>query len=213
MSEPHPHSGQPLDFQGSSPGEGVELEKHWMAALQERDESAFQNLFRQFGERAFAVCLRVLRDRQAAEDVLSEVFWQIWEHPERYDSSRSSPRTYILLVARSRAIDRLRSLGRQGELVCYKQVPYLETNSTDRIPSPVDQTREEEEARLIRKALEELGTSQRTALELSFFEGLSHQQIAERMETPLGTIKSRIRQGLIHLRTRLSSKFPERSQL
>lgn len=212
MSDFRPESGQPTAPGESDPPADGEADLRWMAALQDKDESAFQNLLRQYGSRAFAVCLWVLCDRQAAEDVLSEVFWEIWQNPDRYDSSRSSPQTYILLIARSRSIDRLRILGRQSKFVSDNSAPYLESNSIDPIGSPVDKISKKEEAQLVRSALGGLNTTEREVLELSFFEGLSHQQISDRLHSPLGTVKSRIRQGLRHLRAKLSSTFPERNQ-
>lgn len=212
MSEFRPESGLPLAPEEVVTPAGEDLGVRWMIALKKQDESAFQNLLRQFGGKAFAVCLRILCDQQAAEDVLSEVFWEIWQNPERYDSSRSSPQTYILLIARSRAIDRLRSLGRKGSLVVDNLAPYLESNSVDPIGSPEDKISTKEESQLVRTALGRLNVTEREVLELSFFEGLSHQQIADRLQSPLGTVKSRIRQGLSHLRAKLSSTFPERNQ-
>lgn len=212
MSDFRRKSGQTTAPEESDTPADGEVELRWMAALQDKDESALQNLLRQFGSRAFAVCLRVLCDRQVAEDVLSEVFWEIWQNPDRYDSSRSSPQTYILLIARSRAIDRLRSLGRQGKLVSDNLAPHLESKSVDPIGSPEDKTSTKEEAQLVQTALRRLKTTEREVLELSFYEGLSHQQIADRLQSPLGTVKSRIRQGLSHLRAKLYSSFPERNQ-
>lgn len=187
-----------------------QLEVAWMAALCEGDESAFLELYRAYGDRVLAVCLRVLHDLHTAEDVLSEVFWEIWRHPERYDSSRSTPQTYLLMVARSRAIDRLRESARRAKTISAAGVfaPEVGVIKPDNLPEA--SVHRQEEKHLVRRALQNLDAPQRQVLELAFFGGLSHQEIATHLDSPLGTVKSRIRQGLIHLRSKLSSTFPER---
>jgi RNA polymerase sigma-70 factor, ECF subfamily len=184
----------------------------WMSALRQRDEAAFLQLFRQYGEQVLAVCMRILHDRHAAEDVLSEVFWEIWREPQRYDSSRSTPQTYLLMVARSRSIDRLRESGRRARVLAEATTAAKACDTIASVHLPESKLNLQEERVLIRSAIETLDANQRKVLELAFFEGMSHQQIAEFLDHPLGTVKSRIRQGLIHLRARLASTFPERYQ-
>ena len=184
----------------------------WMAALRIGDEEAFLQLYRQYGEHVLAVCLRILHDRHVAEDVLSEIFWEIWRHPERYDSSRSTPQTYLLMVARSRAIDRLRELSRRAKVIVDAGAAQLADGKITLHDLPQTAASQQEEKHLVLAAVDCLDANQRQVLELAFFKGLSHQQIAEHLNHPLGTVKSRIRQALIHLRTKLSSAFPERFQ-
>ena len=184
----------------------------WMAALRTGDVEAFLQLYRQYGEHVLAVCLRILHDRHVAEDVLSEIFWEIWRHPERYDSSRSTPQTYLLMVARSRAIDRLRELSRRARVIVGARATQLTDGKITLSDLPEASANRQEEKQLVRAAVDGLDAHQRQVLELAFFQGLSHQQIAEHLNHPLGTVKSRIRQALIHLRTKLSSAFPERFQ-
>lgn len=183
-----------------------------MSALRTGDEEAFLQLYRQYGEHVLAVCLRILHDRHVAEDVLSEIFWEIWRHPDRYDSSRSTPQTYLLMVARSRAIDRLRELTRRGKVIVDAGAAQLTDGKIALHDLPEKSASQQEEKHLVLAAVDCLDANQRQVLELSFFQGLSHQQIAEHLNHPLGTVKSRIRQALIHLRTKLSSSFPERFQ-
>jgi RNA polymerase sigma-70 factor, ECF subfamily len=182
----------------------------WMAALRTGDEEAFLQLYRQYGENVLAVCLRILHDRHVAEDVLSEIFWEIWRHPDRYDSSRSTPQTYLLMVARSRAIDRLRELSRRAKVIVDAGAAQLADGKITPHDLPETVASQQEEKHLVLAAVDGLDANQRQVLELAFFKGLSHQQIAEHLNHPLGTVKSRIRQALIHLRTKLSSTFPER---
>jgi RNA polymerase sigma-70 factor (ECF subfamily) len=113
------------------------------------------------------------------------------------------------MVARSRAIDRLRELGRRAKAVCNAVTA---GQLSDMVPSrdgPEASTYRQEEKQLVRSALESLDFNQRQVLELAFFGGMSHQQIASRLDHPLGTVKSRIRQGLIHLRAKLAASFAE----
>lgn len=166
------------------------------------DLSAFRRFFRRNVAEVFAVCQRILRNRQDAEDVVSEVFLEVWNKRDRYDSSRATPRSYLLIVARSRAIDRYRSRqSRNGPQA--SSISYID--ESDIAGSEVC---EEPDAKLIRaeseqdaaRALADLDQPQRQVMELSFYEGLSHAQIASRLDIPLGTVKSHIRRGLAKLR-------------
>jgi RNA polymerase sigma-70 factor (ECF subfamily) len=199
------NSAHPLNKQ-------FEQEIGWMAALRQGDEAAFLKLYRAYGDRVLAVCLRILHDLHMAEDVLSEVFWEIWRHPERYDSSRSTPQTYLLMVARSRAIDRLREVGRRARTVSSASAFAPDEAKSPFAEQPDQTVNRHEEKHLVHNALQHLDESQRQVLELAFYGGLSHQQIAKHLDSPLGTVKSRIRQGLIHLRNKLNATFPERHQ-
>jgi RNA polymerase sigma-70 factor (ECF subfamily) len=145
-----------------------------------------------------ALCRRILADPTEAEDAALDSFVQLWERSDRYDPSRASPLTYLLTIARSRAIDRLRAR-RRG------LVPVDWTDETLPVPgssppSAYDAALETEQRERVQAALRALGERERRAVELSFYHGLSHREIAERLVLPLGTVKTRIRQGLIRLR-------------
>lgn len=168
-----------------------------------RDVAAMQGLFNRYAPLMLAVSRRVLRDAQEAEDVVNEVFLELWVKPDRFAPERGAPRSYLLLVTRSRSIDRLRSRrsGTSGRTL---------TGDTPEaaapIPGPSDAAEANEMQKLVRELLEELPESQRHAVQMSFFDGLSHQQIADKTEQPLGTVKGRIRQGLIRLRESMRTK-------
>ena len=174
-------------------GDDVELFEQVLAG----SIDAFRVFYRSFAPEALALCMRILRNRQEAEDVVSEVFFEMWSNREKYDRNRSNPRSYLLLLARSRSIDRLRKL---------KRTPHMET-SNDRLTAVSDVSPSQdpfhEEARF---AIEKLEGIQRQTIELAFFEGLSHTEISELLSVPLGTIKSHIRRGLIKLRNILHHK-------
>jgi RNA polymerase sigma-70 factor (ECF subfamily) len=148
-------------------------------------------LYDRYSSIVYSVALRVLGDTGRAEDVLQEVFMQLWRNPGVFDSSRGNLGAWLAVIARNRAIDLIR-----------KRQP--ETDIADVIVSvEPDMAGDAERARAMEKvrgALEDMPTAQRSALEMAYFEGLTHTEIAAKTGEPLGTIKTRIRAGLLALR-------------
>ena len=148
-------------------------------------------LYDRYSSIVYAVALRVLGDTGAAEDVVQEVFLQLWRNPGAFDSSRGNLGAWLAVIARNRAIDGLR-----------KRRP--ETDIADMVVSvEPDMAGDAERARVVEKVRGALGTmptAQRSALEMAYFEGLTHIEIAAKTGEPLGTIKTRIRTGLLALR-------------
>jgi RNA polymerase sigma-70 factor (ECF subfamily) len=177
-----------------------------MAAIARGEVAAFERLYEQHAGAVLAICDRILRDRSEAEDVLEEVFWEVWQRRDRYDASRAAPLPYLMTLSRSRALDRLRFRRRREGV-------WLTSHGADPIgesPSlagpgadPFRDALAVERRSAIDRALGELPESHRHAVELNFFEGLSHREIADRLGDPLGTVKTRIRQGLLALRKTL----------
>jgi len=170
------------------------------AALIERiargDADALAALYDRHAPRVLGLTSRILGDRDEAEDVLQEVFLQVWRSPARFDAARGSAVTWLLILARSRAIDRLRSLRRRGH---DRQVPI----DDHPIASGEDLERGAENAQegaAVRRALEALPPDQRRALELAYFDGYTQSEIAQMTGAPLGTVKTRLRQGMMKLR-------------
>ncbi|HEV2292484.1 MAG TPA: sigma-70 family RNA polymerase sigma factor [Tepidisphaeraceae bacterium] len=161
------------------------------------DVAALETLYNRYSPMVFALCARVVGDKTEAEDVLIDVFSQIWTRRTQFDPARGAPLTYILTIARSRALDRRRS--RRGRPVLDDAAA---ASSAAGAPSdgPVGRLLAGEDALRVRAALAQLDEGPRRAIELSFLEGLTHAQIAEKLDRPLGTIKTIIRQGLIRLR-------------
>jgi len=162
------------------------------------DQGAAAVLYDRHARALYSLILRILGDETEAEDVLQEVFVQAFRQAGRYDASRGVVAAWLLMMARSRAIDRLRARrsrveGRTGEVQVLNDVP-------DAKPDVASAMLDEERTRLVREALAELPLLQRMAIELAYYEGLSHTEIAERLEQPLGTVKTRIRLGLLKLR-------------
>ena len=169
-----------------------------------RDAEAFRVFFRRYAPDVMRVCLRVLRNRQDAEDVLSEVFLEIWNRFEQYDSDRGTLKAYISMIARSRAIDRLRSLSRSpSTLLSLAATPDDDHPISTEHVAALEEIESQDQAV---NALQRLDASHRQVLELAFFEGLSHSQISSQLDVPLGTVKSIIRRGLAKLQTIVRAK-------
>ena len=162
-----------------------------VTALKSGDQSAVAALYDRYSSVVYAVALRVLGDTGAAEDVLQEVFLQLWRNPGAFDAARGSLGAWLAVITRNRAIDSLR-----------KRRP--ETDIEDVIVSVAPDLAAEADrhraAEKVRGVLSTMSAPQRSALEMAYFEGLSHTEIASKTGEPLGTIKTRIRAGLMALR-------------
>jgi RNA polymerase sigma-70 factor (ECF subfamily) len=173
------------------------------------DQAAAAGLYDRHSRVLYSLILRIVGDETEAEDVLQEVFAQAFRQASRYDASRGVVAAWLLMMARSRAIDRIRARrtrfeARTGEV----QQPLDEM--PDSQPNAASAMLNEEQTRLVRQALGALPLLQRMAIELAYYEGLSHTEIAERLEQPLGTVKTRIRLGLLKLRDALT--YPTEGQ-
>lgn len=162
-----------------------------VSAIRSGDEQAMAQLYERYSPIVYSVALRILGDTATAEDILQEVFMQLWRSPDVFDPSRGSLPGWLAVIARNRAIDSLR-----------KRRP--ETDITEVVvPVAPDLAGRAEWSRAlekIRSALGSMPSPQRSALEMAFFEGLTHTEIAAKTGEPLGTIKTRIRAGLLTLR-------------
>jgi RNA polymerase sigma-70 factor, ECF subfamily len=171
--------------------EGIAPDLAIVTGLKAGDQSAMAELYDRYSSVVYAIALRVLGDTGAAEDVLQEIFLQLWRNPGAFDGARGSLGAWLAVIARNRAIDSLR-----------KRRP--ETDIEDVVISVApDLANEAERSRAAEKIRRVLGTMpapQRSALEMAYFEGLSHSEIAAKTGEPLGTIKTRIRAGLMVLR-------------
>ena len=155
------------------------------------DEGAVALLYDRYSRVVYAVALRVLSDSSAAEDILQDVFMQLWRKPQAFSASRGSLATWLAVIARNRAVDQLR-----------KKRPEVEAAETVILAdADLENTVERNQAiEKVRAVLADMPDEQRAALEMAFFEGLTHVEIAGRTSQPLGTIKTRIRSGLLAVR-------------
>ena len=145
----------------------------------------------------YSLALRILGDATEAEDIVQEVFSQAWKQAARYNASRGAVGAWLLTLARSRAIDRLRAKrARPGEITDERVADQL----VDAGPPADLLVLSSEQVARVRAALDELPLLQRAAIELAYYEGLTHAEIADRLEQPLGTVKTRIRLAMLKLR-------------
>ena len=166
------------------------------------DKEAFAALFDLHAPVVLGVLTRMLRRRELAEEVLQEAFLQAWRRLETFNPQRGSVRAWLMTIARSRALDHIKSAKARGQredrVGRYESVQVQDPIGTTQLEAAEDQSR-------VRAALAELPTEQRQAIELAYFGGLSHSQLAEHLEAPLGTVKSRVKLGMTKLRTLLAS--------
>jgi len=153
-------------------------------------------LYDRYSAPVYSVALRVLADAAAAEDVLQEVFLQLWRNPRRFDASRGNLCAWLAVIARNRAIDQLRR--RHPEQPAEEIVIAVDAE----LETTADRSRAADK---VRSALAAIPAEQRTALELAYFQGLTHAEIATQTGQPLGTIKTRIRTGLLAIRKALAA--------
>lgn len=168
-----------------------------MKLIERHDPAALESLYDRYAGPVFALALRMLHDRGEAEELVSDVFLELWWRADRYDPNRSAAVKYVMILARSRAIDRQRMAASRSPV---KVAAELGADTPSRNASPSKFAVSVENARQVRDALRNLDPVYRQAVELSFYDGLTHTQIAKRLNKPLGTVKSYIRQGLIRLR-------------
>lgn len=173
-----------------------------LTASAQGDQDAFATLYDRTSGRIHGLVVRVLRDHAQAEEVTQEVFLQVWRTAGSFDPARGSAQAWLLTLAHRRAVDRVRSAQSQSD----RDLAYESRH--DR-PAP-DPTAEEAEGRLqgqlVRSAVQQLGPPHQEALELAYFEGLTHREVSERLGVPLGTAKTRIRDGLRKLRHQMGGQ-------
>ncbi len=167
------------------------------------DRGAFGQLYEQSSTLLFSLAFRILGDRDSAADLLQDVYLEVWRKRVSYDAARGTPMAWLVTMTRSRAIDRLRSRTAKGHGVTDPIDHAPAVQLADGNPSPLEASAGNETRSLVGKALAELPEAQRKAIELAFYQGLSHSEIAARLNEPLGTVKTRIKLGMDKLRTGL----------
>ena len=167
------------------------------------DREAFAALFDRHSPVVLGMLVRMMRRHDVAEEILQEAFLQAWERAATYRPERATPKGWLLLMARSRALDRIRSATARGRRE--KAVYANETLASVATPRGTERLEAEERSGLLGQALAVLPAEQRKCIELAFLEGLTHRQVAERTGEPLGTVKSRIALGMNKLRQALAS--------
>jgi RNA polymerase sigma-70 factor (ECF subfamily) len=166
------------------------------------EANALAELYDRHARPVYSLALRILGDTADAEDAVQETFSQAWRQSKRYDPRRGTVAAWLLTIARTRAIDRLRARQARpdGTPTEWDPTSIVDTGA----PAPELQLASAERTARVRAVLNELPFLQRVAIELAYYEGLTHTEIAERLEQPLGTVKTRIRLGLIKMREALT---------
>jgi RNA polymerase sigma-70 factor, ECF subfamily len=174
-----------------------------IARLVARDEGALGELYDRHSSLLFGLLIRVLRERGDAEEVLQEVFVQAWTRADTYNSALGTPAGWLIGIARNRAIDRLRA--NAARLRAVERVAPPPAVSTPETDASIGETQRD-----IRRALEALPPEQRILITHAYFEGLTQSELAEQFSLPLGTVKTRVRTGLIALRGLLARSVTDR---
>jgi len=177
------------------------LDAQLLARIATGDEVAFGALYDRFSPGLFSFVLKMVRDEREAEDVLQEGFAHLWRRAATYDPARSSPFTWAVMILRNKAIDRLRVRQRLDRTLERATVEFSHFPESDESSSGEAERRDQ--GSQVRSALTLIPAEQKQAVEMAFFSGLTHEQIAEKLGAPLGTIKARIRRGLLKLRDSL----------
>ena len=166
-----------------------------LKAIARQDESALAELYDRYRVILFGLLVRILNSREEAEDVLQEVFLQVWRRAADFDENRGRPFTWLVTLARSRGIDRLRSLGaRERVAIAGAREP------SEEVSDAVADAFKSEQRSLVNTALAQLPDEQKRPLMLAYFEGLTQSEIATKLGAPLGTVKTRMRAGLMKMR-------------
>jgi RNA polymerase sigma factor (sigma-70 family) len=160
------------------------------------DRSALAQVYNSTAAKLFGVCLRILNDRAEAEDVLQEIYLTVWRKAGAYQTARASPVTWLVAIARNRAIDRLRARGPASRSAPIEAAAEIADPAAP--ASALIETADE--ARRLDACLGELEGRQATAIRTAFWDGATYEELARRMDVPLGTMKSLIRRGLLKLR-------------
>ncbi|MBM6621620.1 ECF RNA polymerase sigma factor SigK [Micrococcaceae bacterium RIT802] len=163
------------------------------------DETAFEALYDDVSARVFGLIRRVLRDESQCEEVLQEVFVEVWQQAARYDADRGRAVSWIMVVAHRRAVDRVRASQSSRDRDLRQGAMEFE-ESYDDVQDTVEAHLEGER---VQSALKNLSDAQRKAIELAYYGGYTHQEVAKLLEVPVGTVKTRIRDGMIRLRDQL----------
>lgn len=178
---------------------GTDADAGLVRQLAEGDMDAASALYDVHAARVLGVAYRIVRDLGDAEDVVQEVFSQAWRSAQHYNASRGSVAAWLLMMARTRAIDRLRSRRARGD---DRREPLADVADADGVSAP-DRMIADADAARVRTALVDLPDEQRRALELAYYDGLTQSEIAAQLRAPLGTVKTRIRTALTTLRRSL----------
>jgi RNA polymerase sigma-70 factor (ECF subfamily) len=176
------------------------IDPNLLALVAKGDQQAFRQLYDHSSTLLFTLAVRILGNREEAAELLQDVYLEVWRKVSRYDVGRGTPVAWLVTLTKSRAIDRLRARAARG----YRATNSLEAGTAmqvaDPSPSPLETQADQELRIAVGTAVAGLPQAQQQAIELAYYEGLSHAEIAQRLNQPLGTVKTRIKLGMSKLR-------------
>lgn len=193
------------DGTGAQPGLERLADEELMAHVDRKQAAAFEVLYDRHGGAAYSLAYRIVGDRGSAEDVAQEAFLSIWRSNARYDRARGSVRSWVLSIVRNRAIDALRRGGAGAPQLDRDDEAALEARPAD--ADTEDETIRRETSRELRGAIDALPDDQSRVIQLAYFGGFSHSEIAEMLGMPLGTVKGRMRLGLEKIRAQIAESI------
>jgi RNA polymerase sigma-70 factor (ECF subfamily) len=175
-----------------------------MIRIKARDPDALEELYGLYKRLLYGMVISIVKKREEAEDLLQEIFVKIWNKADSFDESRGNVYSWIVTLARNKAIDRLRSKGyktqQKASVSIHEPLFTLEGDKFD----PLETTIFSDRAELVKKALNEIPDSQKEVIEIAYYRGLTQSEIADQLNIPLGTVKTRTRQGMMKLKTILA---------
>ncbi len=173
-----------------------------LQAVARRDEAAFAALYDRLSRPVFSLIVRIVRAPAEAEEILQESFWQVWERAPDFSPQLGSAFCWVVTIARRKAIDRLRANSRHLQRIADAQI--ARTDDDFAAPAGFTRVAAGENHAAVRAALAKLGADERRAITLAYFDGLTHAEIATALHTPVGTVKARIRRGMLKLKPALA---------
>lgn len=196
------HGSLPRILRMNPPGDSKdEIDPAVMRRVAEGDSAAFERLYDVFSGILYSLALRIIERPEDTEELIQEVFVKIWRDAADYDPRRGTPLAWAITITRHKAIDRIRSTARRLRL--YEAAEAEAKNNSAAVPQPLSDAEHSENAKAVRESLGHLTPEVRESIELAFFGGLSHTQIASKLSLPLTTVKSRIRRAMMQLRQSL----------
>ncbi|WP_435199876.1 ECF RNA polymerase sigma factor SigK [Janibacter sp. GS2] len=202
---PHPPARDSNDASGVAPERAREADTDpdrltpALLAVAQGDEAAFASLYDATSRRVYGLVLRVLRNPSQSEEVTQEIYLEVWRHAGKYDPDRGSPLGWLMTLAHRRAVDRVRS----SQAATVRDESYEARTREVHFDTTAEAATAQLEAHRVRQALDRISEVQREAVSLAYLDGYTHREVAARLDLPLGTAKTRIRDGLIRLRDQL----------